>query len=83
MTPSDALHLAIFTGFAYERKGPLFNRPGAIIERMRGEAREALQALTSAETMAMRAEPEELMDRAYSQRLSLSLMLQEFDRKLH
>jgi hypothetical protein len=44
-TPLEALEGAILTGYAYNT-GRLRN-PGAVIDRMRGPEREAIQALTS------------------------------------
>jgi len=68
MRPLIALEHAVTASLVsnrYNKRGKYAKTPGAVIQNMGQEAREALSRLTSDELVAIRIDPNELGDDAY------------------
>jgi len=80
MRPLEALEETIYRSMFYHRK-PGYNVPGAMVQRMGAEVREALSKLTSDDTMKIRTD---LLDgdEGWYLRQELFKLLTTFDRKL-
>ena len=81
MKPAEALHQAMLFGYMHyhHRKG--WAKPGGVVSRMHGEAREALGRLTSDDLAQMRVEPWELCDEAWSRQQEIRKLLSAFDQR--
>ena len=82
MRPTDALVQAMAFGCMQHGTRGSWAKPGAVIERMRGEPREALKRLTSDDLAGMRVEPWELCDETWTREQEIRKLLSDFDRKL-
>ena len=58
-----------------------WDKPGAVINRMSGEPREALRRLTSDDLARMRVEPWELCDETWARKQEISKLLAAFDQR--
>jgi hypothetical protein len=79
LRPLDALEETIYRSIFFHRK-PGYNRPGALVERMGSEVREALSKLTSDDTLKVRTD--HLGDDSWYRQQEASRKLMEFDRTL-
>lgn len=79
MRPLEALEVTIYRSIFYHRK-PGYNRPGAMVQRMGADVREALSKLTSDDAMKVRTDL--LGDEAWVRRQEMSRLLKEFDKTL-
>lgn len=81
MKPADALGQAIARGCsaAYTHSRAVRRQPGAIVNRMRGSAREALTRLTSQDLAGIRVEPWEVQGEAWEHEQRIRKLLRDFD----
>lgn len=84
MTPAYALGQAIAFGCScvYTHKRSELKQPGAIVSKMRGEAREALGRLTSDDLAQIRIEPWELQGDEWGRQQTILKLLQDFDHQI-
>lgn len=78
--PTEVLEQAIGTGVLMHRREG-WAKPGAVIEHMSDERREALQKLTSEELSKVRLESWEIMGQRWEDQRNLSKRKLDFDRK--
>lgn len=81
MKAGEALGHAISLGWMHFGKFRGWDKPGAVINRMRGEHREALRRLTSDDLARMRVEPWELCGEAWGREQEVRKLLSDFDQR--
>ena len=81
MKAGEALHQAMYLGCMHFGSHRGWDKPGAVINRMRGEPREALGRLTSDDLARMRVEPWELCDETWARQQEVRKLLSDFDQR--